>query len=225
MGSFERMEGNWARVEAVAASREQLFVVDNTILYRVAQTGAYEPLTNRWHPRAMAALGDALYLFATDDNLYKVSQADGTFTQLTRGWREIRGATTTRDGLYVATAQSIFQLDPDTGEELKLPQRWDVKLLVGMGTFLFAFETDGTLRRLDTRDGTYVTLPGNWPNVTAAAAAQDALFAIDNTVLYRIDPRTGATARLDNRFHTQHLAVVGSHLFSFENGELFRVTP
>ena len=71
MAKSERIEGSWSRVDAACASREQLYVVEDTILYRLAATGAFEPLTNRWRPRAMAALGDALYIFDGDDTLYR----------------------------------------------------------------------------------------------------------------------------------------------------------
>lgn len=224
MAKSERVEGSWTRVAAVCASREQLYVVEDSLLYRLATTGAFEPLGNRWHPRSMAALGDALYIFDGDDTLYRVSQTDGARTALTGGWREVRAATTTRDGLYVATGHAIYAIDPTTGAETALPQRWDIAHLVGLGTFLFVFETDGTLRRIDTRDGTYTTLPGNWPLAAAVAATQDAIFAVDDTVLYRIDPRTGAISRVDNRFLTTHLAAVGAHLMSFEETGLYRVT-
>ncbi len=223
MATSARVEGNWQRVDSACASRTHLYVIEDTILYRVAPSGESEPLTNRWRPRAMTAFGDSLYIFEDDDHLYRAPQATGEPTALTSGWRTVRAVAATRDAVFVATGSAIYQLDPDSGEETPLPERWDVKDMVGLGTFLFVFEVDGTLRRLDTRDGTYATLPGNWP-LTLTAASQDAVYAVDDTVLYRIEPRTGDHERIDNGFLTTHLVALGADLYSFERGGLYRVT-
>lgn len=221
----ECLEGNWLRVQAACAGREHLFIVQDTILYRLPRIGAAEPLSDRWHPRAMTAFGDALFAVENGDRLYRASQIDGSYEGLTSGWREVKAIAATRDGLYIANDRNIYQIDPKTGAETALPNRWDVKLMIGFGMYLFVVEVDGTLRRIDPREGTYHTLPGNYPLTTAIAATQDAVWAVDDTVLYRVDPRTGAYARIANRFLTERLVALGPALYSFERGGIWRVVP
>lgn len=221
----ECLEGTWARVEGACAGREHMFIVSDTILYRLPLIGAATELSDRWHPRAMTAFGESLFVIEEGDRLYRASQHDGSYEGLTSGWREVKAITATRDALYIANERNIYQIDPQTGDETALPNRWDVKLMIGFGAFLFVVELDGTLRRIDPREGTYVTLPGNYPLTKAIAATQDAIWAVDDTVLYRVDPRTGAYQRIANRFLTERLLALGPALYSFERGGIWRVVP
>ena len=95
--------------------------------------------------------------------------------------------------------------------------------LAGIGTFVLAWERDGSLYRIDARTGSYTLLPGNWPLTTAVAAARDAMFAIDNGTLYQLDPRTGHYDAIGTGYHANLLVGVGSHLCSIEDGALYRL--
>lgn len=224
--THRRLPGNFRQTVAAAAAGDHLYIVAATILYRVdAETGAFEALTDRWHPHAMVGLGGALYVWEASGALYRTSPAEGSWTQVPGIWRDVRAVTATRDRLCVATERTLVTLDPDTGVTTRVPGSWDAVHLVGLGRHVFSWEQDGALYRADLATGTTTLLPGHWPHTTAAVAARDALYAVDDGVLYRVDPRTGAYAALGTGYRPQHLVAVGSHLYSIEDGALYRVSP
>jgi hypothetical protein len=69
----------------------------------------------------------------------------------------------------------------------------------------------------------YVTLPGEWRHMVAVAASLDALYAVEDRVLYPIDFTTGAATRLDDQCWSTHLVARPAALYSFERHAVYRL--
>lgn len=230
---YDLVAGHWGDTVGAAATRDSLFVVDkDTYLYRVdPRTGTYLEAVGQgsadrgWHARTMVASANDLFIFEPTGNVYRLSLVDHSITQLGETWRDVRTAAMIGDRLFAVANRTLYLIDPDTGDGGALDGTWDTRYLVGLGDSLYAWEADNNLYRVDPASGHGRALDGTWPHVTGASTACGQLFAVDNGILYRVDPETGACTPRGDRFHTRILAGGGSVLYSFEqSGELFRVS-
>lgn len=224
---YDVIPGTWAGIRAAAATRRDLYVLDeDSWLYRVDPvTGETLATIERgWQGHHLAALGDHVFLWEPDGALYRVDPDAGTYDAIGDSWHDVRAVCAQGDRLYAIDGRELYAIDPETGDAEQLDNTWDTRHLIGHRDHLFAWDADNGLYRVAPGTGEATPLAGTWPHTSGVASAIGRLYAVDNGILYEIDPETGDHEIVTDRLQTRLLVGCGSSLYSFEQtGELFRM--
>lgn len=147
-----------------------------------------------------------------------------TYQRLAGSWSQTTAAAGCGDQLYAVDGTILYRVDPKTGTHAALTNRWQTRFLVGFGTKLYAWETDGALYAASAEDGSYQRLGGTWNRVAAATSTRDGLCVAIDQSLYSVDPKTGDRTRLPGRWDPVHLIGIGAFVFAWEkDGALYRI--
>jgi hypothetical protein len=196
---YDLLDGNWSSVKAVAAVKDQLYVLDeDTHVYRV------DPIGGEYLESLGRFEGDHLVVVNGEPLVFKGP------------------ATSLGNRVFTIEDRSLYSIN-GAGEWECLDNSWDTRHLIGLGDALFAWEDNNTLYRVDPNTGHATVLDNSWPLVGGVATACGKLYAVDGGILYQVDPQTGHCDEIADRMRTRLLVGVGSSLYSFEhNGDLYR---
>ena len=222
---WEDIPGSWTGVRAVAATRHAMFVLHaDGELYRIDPIGGeYTASLGRFSSQRLVAHGDHLFVFDDDGTLYRVNPETAEHTALEGTWRDVRAVAACGEYIYAVDGRELYAIDPATGDAHQLHDSWEPRHLIGARDHLYAWQSDNQLYRFDPKTGAYEQLASTWALTTGVATALGRLFAVDDTILYEIDP-DGTYKELDGRMRTRLLVGLHSCLYSFaDNGDLYRI--
>jgi outer membrane protein assembly factor BamB len=217
----------WKDARAAVALDGLIYVAgtDGALSVVDAQTGQQRTrAAGGGQTRLLAAAGGRLYAFDEAGPLYALSP-DGSSERLDGDWSEARAAVGA-DRLYVAGGP-IWALDTDEHAVTRVGDAtWHTELLLAAGGSLFSLEEDGSLYRIDPKDGEAVQLDGDWGDVCAGAGGADRLYLVATTgALYAVAP-TGDYEVVDTGTHwdTRMLMAGSACLYALEHsGSLYAI--
>jgi len=203
----------------LAGADGALHVVDGTSGERAHRPGG------GGQTRLLAAARGRLYAFDEAGPLYELSP-DGSSIRLDGDWSEARAAVGA-DRLYVAGGP-LWALDPEERAVSRVGDAtWHTELLLSAQGSLFSLEEDGSLYRIDPRDGDAVQLDGDWGDVCAGAGGPDRLYLVATTgALYAVAP-SGDYEVVDTGTHwdTRMLMAGSSCIYALEHsGSLYAIS-
>ena len=127
----------------------RIFHVEDRALYSLDPiSGDHEQLDNSWDTRHLIAHGDHLFAWDADNALYRVDPETGATTQLANTWPHVGGVATAIGRLYAVEGGILYEVDPSTGACTVVADRMRTRLLVGVGSSIYSFETNGDLYRI-----------------------------------------------------------------------------
>jgi hypothetical protein len=127
-----------------------------------------------WQTRLLAAAGGRLFAFDENGTLYDIDPVEGGFQRLDRDWSTVRAACAVGAEL-VAAAGHLFVIEPGGAGWHQLSEaEFEPKLLLGDGESLYSVEENGSLYRIDPRDGSWEQLDGSWATCAPARRARAA---------------------------------------------------
>jgi len=129
--------------------RGHIYTVEDRTLWAIdPATGEAEALRNTWDTRYLVAHGDHLFAWDADNALYRVDPETGATTQLANTWPHVGGVATAIGRLYAVEGGILYEVDPSTGACTVVADRMRTRLLVGVGSSIYSFETNGDLYRI-----------------------------------------------------------------------------
>lgn len=227
-GDWKQLDSTWATVTAATALGDRVYAASDGGLYRVDADGDYEALSDdEW--RSSYLVGVAGYLVSIEPNggMYRVDPKDGAYTELEGNWQSVIAATAGGDFVFVIEKSgTLYRVSPADGSYLELNDGFvSTAILTAAAGTLVTIDDSGAMCRVSPKDGTWVEVDQTWSNTRAAAGDDRAAYLVSGEGLYALDPHTGDYEELTNAtWASQHLVVMGGHLFSFEpGGGLYRI--
>jgi hypothetical protein len=187
-----------ANARAAVLAGEHIFAAgESGHLWRVAISEGGEIATlgeSGWQTRLLASAGGRLFAFDENGTLYEIDPVEGGFARLDRDWSTVRAACAVGpfsgephdEIMLVAAAGHLFVIEPGGAGWHQLGEaEYDPKLLLGDGESLYSVEENGSLYRIDPKDGSWEQLDGSWGDVCAGAARKGGIFlATESGTLY-----------------------------------------
>jgi hypothetical protein len=149
-GYLEVLATGWRDVGAVAAVGNRVFAVASRALYSIdPDTGSHDVLDGSWDTRHLVGVGNHLFAWEADHRLYRVDPETGHSTVFGADtWPRITAAATACGALFAVDDTILYRIDPVTGAAESLGNRFHTRLLVGLFSCLYSFETAGRLVRV-----------------------------------------------------------------------------
>ena len=171
-----------------------------------------------WQTRLLAAAGGRLFAFDENGTLYDIDPVEGGFQRLDRDWSTVRAACAVGAEL-VAAAGHLFVIEPGGAGWHQLSEaEFEPKLLLGDGESLYSVEENGSLYRIDPRDGSWEQLDGSWGDVCAGAARKGGIFlATESGTLYVIGKGGWAPIAEGAPPGCRFLFLTGPRLYALEH--------
>src|SRR5687768_4155078 len=117
--------------------------------------------------RLLAAGRAQLFVFDDHGELHVVDSATGAHRTLEGEWSKVRAACA-KDGVLVAAATGLIEIDPESSEWRPLGlAEWRPQLLLAAGESIYVLEEDGGLHRVFGVDGEHEQLDNDWGDVAA----------------------------------------------------------
>jgi len=226
-GDYTPLDGTW-NCTAATGLDGTLYLASDNALYRVAADGAYATIgEDAWQSRFLVGIDGALIAIEPGGGMYRISPADGTWTQLEGNWENTIAAAATGGSVFVIERSgTLYRVSPRDGSYEELDSGYaNTVCFAAAGDTLIAIDESGSIHRVSAADGSWEQLPETWSGAVAAAGDARGFYVVTQQSMYAVSPTDGSYETLtETTWNARHLATAGGVLYEIEqSGSLYRI--